>query len=349
MSLVQLPGDMPGTALLLSVPFWLFGPSIEIARLTCLLAASLYSAVNLYLDKTNCFDASGAVCRCLLHDLPVLGLLLLDDFVGALVYTCPVGRYARDRPSDYVGSPRSLDSGRGALGGSGLGAANGMPIWGLASIALLGKARFSRLALMALVMVIVLSPWLIRNYFEMGHHILLATQGGEAFLGSNNPYVRDDPALRGEWLAPIAVPEYRDRLQPVQDEVERDRIQTQIAMEFLKNNVSNLPLLALRKLERWLTPVTRSGGRTRLLVLISYGSLLLGLGIGLLRGTIARSNLLILALSSTAASVVITVVHYGMLTRGRLPLEMIWLPWAAASAWELLASVHARFKGKMAQ
>ena len=44
-----------------------------------------------------------------------------------------------------------------------------------------------------------------------------------------------------------------------------------MAWKYLKENPRVVPLLAFYKLERWLTPITVSGGLVRLLVITSCG------------------------------------------------------------------------------
>src|SRR5439155_19634154 len=48
---------------------------------------------------------------------------------------------------------------------------------------------------------LILSPWLVRNYFVFGQPRLW-TQGGEVFLGANNSYVLDVPRRHGDWVSP---------------------------------------------------------------------------------------------------------------------------------------------------
>jgi len=58
--------------------------------------------------------------------------------------------------------------------------------------------------------------------------------------------------------------------------------------------------------------------------------------IGWLRRSYHRSIELELALMWSFVMTVITIVYWGNLTRGRIPLEMVWLPWGAIAAVELL-------------
>jgi hypothetical protein len=188
---------------------------------------------------------------------------------------------------------------------------------------------------LAVGVVALLAPWVARNRVAVGRPVLLATEGGETFLGSNNPYVLDDPKLSGMWIAPLSVEEYRTRLRPIRDELRRDEEQYAIASSFLRQNPRVIPTLVYRKLVRWLTPITESRGAIRLAILGTYGLLLLLLAVGAFRGAFRASVPLHLCLICSAVLTLITVAYWGALTRGRMPLEILWIPWAAWTAWDL--------------
>ncbi len=72
------------------------------------------------------------------------------------------------------------------------------------------------------------------------------------------------------------------------------------------------------------------------MVLASYGVLLVLLAAGAMLRKIAFSPTLLLALGFSVVNLGVTAVYWGNLTRGRLPLEMVWLPFGVLVAWELL-------------
>lgn len=188
------------------------------------------------------------------------------------------------------------------------------------------------------VMMLII-PWVIRNQIVFHKTIFFANESGETLLGSNNRYVLDDPSLHGMWIPPMRVPEYVVALMPIRGEVERNKEQSRIAMDYLKANPQQIPRLAVYKLMRWLTPVTVSGGKGRLLVLGSYGVLLLLLAMGLRFGIYGGTFPFHMTLLCTSVLFLITLVFWGNLTRGRLPLEVLWMPWGAWSAWTLARRV----------
>jgi len=328
----------PGPSAVLAVAFAVFGPSVLVARLTCAAAASaaapLVYAVTKRIGGSDTTALSAGALACVYPSWVYYSVMILSESVyipallGVLLIT---DRVVRSRaPVHWV----LLGC---AWGCAALVRPHALPCCALICAVVLGKwpALFSRVLLLGVGLGAVLGTWTARNYIEIGHPVLLATEGGETFLGANNPYVWNDPAYSGLWQAPVAIPEYRDHLQPIRDEVERDREQNRIGMAFVRENVASVPGAMARKLWRWLTPVPHTGGRVRALVLASYTPLLVFLFLGAVRGGVPRDFMLLMALAVTAASFAITAVYWGNLVRGRLPLELLWLPWAAvsASAW----------------
>jgi hypothetical protein len=200
----------------------------------------------------------------------------------------------------------------------------------------LASRRWRTAILLSAGFVVMLLPWTIRNFIAFRRFEPLETVSGETFLGSNNPYVLSDPLLHGMWISPMGIRQYRQRLANVHDDFQRRDIQRDIALQFVRQNWASIPRLAVYKLWRWLTPITGSAGMVRWIVLGAYGSLLAMLAIGLPLGVFKPTIELKLALLCTMALFVSTIVYWGILTRGRLLLEFIWLPWACAAACRLL-------------
>jgi hypothetical protein len=181
----------------------------------------------------------------------------------------------------------------------------------------------------------ILLPWTIRNFVAFRHFEPLATESGETFLGANNPYVLSDPSLHGMWIAPVGVPQYRSRLADVHDDFQRSAIQRAIAMRFLNDNRAAVPRLVAFKVWRWLTPIAKSRGAVRWIILCSYGLLLAMLAIGLPMGLYVPTIELKLVVLCTVSLFITTAIYWGNLTNGRMPLEIIWIPWASAAACRL--------------
>jgi 4-amino-4-deoxy-L-arabinose transferase-like glycosyltransferase len=203
-------------------------------------------------------------------------------------------------------------------------------LMGLAIALLLLRGGWRRSLVFVAATLLILMPWAVRNEICFGHPVLLATEGGETLLGSNNPYILADASLHGMWVSPLRVPEYRDRLSLVHDDIERDHLQRSMAMAFVSSHPFEIPRLVAYKLARWLTPITVTGGLVRVLVLCSYGLLLVLLAVGARMQLLKPSAALTQAAACSLVLTILTAMYWGGLTRGRLPLEIIWLPWGAS-------------------
>jgi 4-amino-4-deoxy-L-arabinose transferase-like glycosyltransferase len=327
---------MPGPALILAIVFKLFGTTIAAARLASIVVGAL-AAPLMYLLARNFTTFSAAVLSgvaCSLH--PVWNFIapaILSEpyFIPSLLLSLSLSARAF-KTGAYFAFCAGL-----AWGATTLVRPQGLPVAILIGLLAICQGRWRISAALALGTVLMLAPWVIRNYLVFHRLEILATEGGETFLGSNNKYVLSDPSLHGMWLAPMRVPEYRNRLAGVHDDFERSRTQNAIARQFLKENPAALPKLAIFKLWRWLTPVAGSRGAVRLLILCSYGLLVLALAIGLAIGVFKPTIELKLALICTICFAVTTAIYWGNLTRGRMPLEMIWIPWGASAVCDLFS------------
>jgi hypothetical protein len=186
--------------------------------------------------------------------------------------------------------------------------------------------------------VLVLMPWWARNYAVFARPVLLSLEGGETFLGANNPYVVENPELAGMWIAPMSIPEYRARMIQSVDELEINSTLMQIGIGYLRAHPEVIPGLVLKKWARWLTPITKSGGMIRAVVLVSYGGLLALVITGVAFGAVRNAPLLLPTLAITLADLAIVAVYWGNLTRGRIDLELIWLPWGVQTFRLLVAA-----------
>jgi 4-amino-4-deoxy-L-arabinose transferase-like glycosyltransferase len=85
------------------------------------------------------------------------------------------------------------------------------------------RPRWSRQALMApavvlLAAAVMITPWTIRNAFELNAFVPVSTQAGFGFAGQYNEVAAES---RATWLPPFSAPEYRSLFtQPGLDEVE---------------------------------------------------------------------------------------------------------------------------------
>ena len=328
---------MPLPSMLMGIGFAMFGHKYMVARLVSMVIGSLaaplmYRFVRRFATQPPALLASLGL---ILHPVLVFDtarMLSEPYFMTALL----LGLDLSLRAYELRTMPSGLWAGL-AWGLAIMVKPQAAPMAFLIMLYLFARSSWKAATCLAVGVVVVLVPWVIRNTMVMGHPILLATEGGETFLGSNNPYILDNPKTWGMWQAPMKIEEYRLRLLPIQDEVERNQEQYAIAMEYLKANPGVIPKLVTRKLLRWFNPITDSGGAIRFVILGSYGILLLLLAIGVFRGTFQSSVALHFVLLCSLVLVAITAVFWGMLTRGRISLEVLWIPWAAITAWNLIS------------
>ena len=138
-------------------------------------------------------------------------------------------------------------------------------------------------ACIVLFMFLVLSPWLIRNYFIAGR-LVLSTVAGEAFWGGNNDFTLRDPYWRGHWKYPHELPDF-DKVVSENDEVKRDQMRWRLGLDYLRNNYTEIPKLAFYKLQRFYS-VQLHDKLQRTVMILSFGLLMPFMAIGLLGGTV---------------------------------------------------------------
>ena len=338
---------MPGPSLVLASCFAFFGSSIELARWISAVVGSL-SAPFMYLFTRKFMGntpalLSGVACACYPTNI-FFSIKILSEpyFLPALLLSLTLTLVSIESRSPWI----SLIVGI-AWGFTTLIRPHSLPMCGLVAIYKFWRQDWRNASATVLGAACVLTPWLTRNLITLGRPVLLATEGGETLLGANNPYVADDPELRGMWKSPMSIPEYREHLAPIQNEIDRDKEQQAMAVRFISDHPDKMPALVLKKLWRWLTPVTETGGMVRLAVLCSYGLLLVLLAAGLFLGVYSSSPALHLVLLWTLVLFAITCVYWGNLTRGRLPLEIVWLPFGVCAAWRICGLLATPVRGML--
>ena len=326
---------MPGPAGILAAVFLMLGPGITLGRIISLVMSSL-SAPLLYLYARRFVSFPSAIIAglaCTLYPTHVyysLSLMSEPYFIPALLLALLLTVHACESGQNWFSGLAGL-----AWGGATMMRPHGLPLAMLVAAYLTWKCGWQRGVLLLLGVACFLAPWIVRNQYNIGHPVFLATEAGETLLGANNPYIINDKKACGIWTSPLRIAEYREHLWPIQDEVARNREQTAMALSWLKQNPDKIPKLVVRKLVCWLRPITDSGGAIRYLVMSSYGVLLLLLASGVGIRVFKQSSALHFNLLCTVFFTAVTIVYHGGLTRGRLPLEIIWIPFAALAAWSI--------------
>jgi 4-amino-4-deoxy-L-arabinose transferase-like glycosyltransferase len=142
----------------------------------------------------------------------------------------------------------------------------------LVGVLMLGRWRGGRVLaaglLYGLPFVAVLAPWTARNYQVFGPVVLLTTNGGSTFYGSNNDKVYGERRSLGYWVSTTELPG-RDLIDAQPDEVTHDKMEWRLGLEWVKNNPGKVPLLLVYKFARlWYLP--EYGAGLRILRVVSY-------------------------------------------------------------------------------
>jgi 4-amino-4-deoxy-L-arabinose transferase-like glycosyltransferase len=133
------------------------------------------------------------------------------------------------------------------------------------------------------VALVMLVPWTIRNYYIFHAFVPFQTEGGDTLLGSYNRIVAFDPNYYGYWVYPGSnLPEYRDQIAAPNNEVIRDHVETQLAIQWACNHPEKWWYLFQSKFRRSLTPFLQPQDPLlyRVVMLVSWGPVLVFFALG---------------------------------------------------------------------
>jgi 4-amino-4-deoxy-L-arabinose transferase-like glycosyltransferase len=188
----------------------------------------------------------------------------------------------------------------------------------------------------ALVALATLVPWTIRNYRLFHAYIPFESGGGDVLLGVYNNAVASDPNLYGSWTDPTALPEYTKLLTQPNDELVRDRIQKQLAIQWIRNHPDKWWYLQETRFRRGWTPFLQPWAPLlrRLEILAVWGTVVLLLAIGFFPTAIH-----FLRTGSPAWIIHLGILHYEITvqvfygaSRLRYPVEGLCIILASATA-----------------
>ncbi len=209
----------------------------------------------------------------------------------------------------------------------------------LIAFALRDREHLKRFAAQAIVLSLVLSPWVIRNAVVMGKPTM-STITGYGLWGSHNDLTFNDPAHQGGWVKTSVLIDADHPLSG--SEVERNSQATRYGLDAIRANADKMPALITAKLWRLVTPIKDTDNR---LVQTAFAAgwlavaplLLIGLFISLKRSP-ATAGLLLLPILATLAS---TAIFYGS-DRFRDALAPVLLFFAAVGLQQLYLAVTRR-------
>jgi hypothetical protein len=129
----------------------------------------------------------------------------------------------------------------------------------------------------------MLVPWTVRNYEVFHKFIPFETGGGDVLLGSYNRIVANDPASYGYWIYPTSeLPEYRSQIVAPNNEVKRDHVETQLAVQWIRQHPEKWRYLEESKFRRSWTPFLQPNSPRlyRYGMLLTWGPVLILFAVG---------------------------------------------------------------------
>jgi 4-amino-4-deoxy-L-arabinose transferase-like glycosyltransferase len=106
----------------------------------------------------------------------------------------------------------------------------------------------------------IILPWAIRNYDVHHHLVLIATNGGSTFYGSNNDITLHDRQYLGSWIATNYLP-HRKEIEATPDEYSHDQLEWKLGKDWVYGHLIDMPLTTFYKVARFWLPDWSSGNR----------------------------------------------------------------------------------------
>lgn len=322
----------PGTSLMLTSVYWMFGHSYTVGRVWfCLLSALTCLVVGLI--GWRCFGAAvgltASACLAVYPGHFYYSMHFLSETPFCLWLALAVWLTIRAVQSPSMGAHvvAGICWGLSVLTRPHILLA--LPI--VVMIPLLVSVARRPKHLMALatqvcVVVAVVSPWVIRNAVVMGKPTI-ATISGIGFWGSNNEMTLNDPEYRGRWVKHSVLSRELRHLPP--DELGRDAMAWRYGIEFVQRHPGEMLQLCAMKLVRFISPFPKTDNK---IVQWMFGLswiavaplVVLGLGVSW-RQRRQESWVLVLPILATMFSV---VIFYGSV-RFRDSCAPVFIPLAA--------------------
>ena len=202
-----------------------------------------------------------------------------------------------------------------------------------------------------LVALVMLVPWTIRNYEIFHSFIPFETGGGDVLLGSYNRIVASDPRDYGYWIYPTSeLPEYRDQITAPNNEVIRDHVETQLAMQWARNHPETWWYLAESRFRRSWSPFLQpqSPKLYRIAMLMSWGPILVLFALGFFPSAIhfIRTNNPGWLLHLGVLHFVLTALVFWGSSRFRYPVEGLCIILASATLVWVCEQIGKQFSSR---
>ena len=173
------------------------------------------------------------------------------------------------------------------------------------------RGYLARLSVQALVLGLVLAPWVVRNAIVVGKPTVTTILGGYGFWIGNNEVVLHDPRWRGT-CAPIV--QLIDAAHPLKGtEIEREALAWQYGKAFVSSHLSDMPGLVTMKLWRFLSPFADTPNRAVFWAFaLGWGGTVLFLVAGLWLTTRTHPVETAVLAAPLVVMLLITVAFYGL-------------------------------------
>lgn len=273
---------VPGTSLVWAGLYKVFGHRYDVVRTAnCVIGAATILLV--YGIGRRCFSESVGLLSAAIFTVYPLALLYSTELFSEALATFVFLWYVL-ACLQFAAKPtatRAVWAGL-LLGFSLLTRASAVLMLPLAVVWAIWQFRKQRraMALAAVIPVIAVAtlvPWVARNYRVFRKFIPLSTQGGSALLQGNNDIVATDPKYYGYsvWDTKIN-DEITRQLKAPNDEYERDKVAGRLAVQWLKDNPGKWWYLIQAKFRRAFTPFLQptSPKLYRIGMLLSWGPVL---------------------------------------------------------------------------
>ncbi|HYF50094.1 MAG TPA: glycosyltransferase family 39 protein [Planctomycetota bacterium] len=191
-----------------------------------------------------------------------------------------------------------------------------------------------------------LTPWVIRNYGVHGQFVLVATNGGSTFYGSNNDRTLHDRQYLGGWISTVKLPG-REQIELLKDEVAHDKLEWALGKQWVREHLADMPALLFYKLVRFCLPDVDSPNRKYVLLQWVGATpflLLMALGMAMLCRREYWTPAWLVLHASTLATIATALIFWGC-PRFR-DANLIPLMAYAAVGLVALASMAQRVRGR---
>lgn len=134
------------------------------------------------------------------------------------------------------------------------------------------RIQFKRLVLVCIIIVfgvfLAVIPWIVRNKLVLDRVVFVSTNGGSTFWGANNDLVSSLGENWGDWISTTTVDRERkeNEVWVLSNESDQDKMEWKIGKEYVRNNLSKMPLLEAGKFWQLLRLFPKSNNRIYVLV-----------------------------------------------------------------------------------